>query len=138
MVVGYVVEPQETRLRVVLLQDEIDPVRSNTREVAVRIAGRLDEWHAVNAVREVPAAGFGLPTKALSTDGGGRVFLDPRDPSGMRTLQAVFQLELTVPGSAAADFIGRRAWVRFDHGAEPLPGRWYRAIRQVFLREFSV
>jgi putative peptide zinc metalloprotease protein len=137
-VVGYVVEPQETRLRVVLLQDEIDPVRSRTSAVAVRIAGQLDEIYIASTVREVPAAGYALPTKALSTDGGGRVFLDPRDPSGMRTLQAVFQLELTVPGSEAADFIGRRAWVRFDHGAEPLPGRWYRGLRQVFLREFSL
>ena len=137
-VVGYVVEPQETRLRVVLLQDEIDPVRSSTQDVAVRIAGRMDEIHVAEGLREVPAAGYTLPTKALSTDGGGRVFLDPRDPSGMRTLQAVFQLELTVPGSDAADFIGRRVWVRFDHGTEPLPGRWYRAVRQVFLREFSL
>jgi putative peptide zinc metalloprotease protein len=136
-VVGYVVEPQETRLRVVLLQDEIDPVRSKNEGVAVRIAGRLDEIHPVVTLREVPAAGYSLPTKALSTDGGGRVFLDPRDPSGMRTLQSVFQLELVVPGSEAADYIGRRAWVRFDHGAEPLPGRWYRAVRQVFLREFN-
>lgn len=137
-IIGYVVEPRETRLRVVLLQDEIDPVRSRTAEVAVRIAGRLDEIYTASEVREVPAAGYTLPTRALSTEGGGRVFLDPRDASGMRTLQAVFQLELTVPGSAAADFIGRRAWVRFDHGAEPLPGRWYRAVRQVFLREFSL
>jgi putative peptide zinc metalloprotease protein len=137
-VIGYVVEPQETRLRVVLLQDEIDPVRSDTRDITVRIAGRMGQIHAASGVREVPAAGYTLPTKALSTDGGGRVFLDPRDPSGMRTLQAVFQLELTMPGAEAADFLGRRAWVRFDHGAEPLPGRWYRAIRQVFLREFSI
>jgi putative peptide zinc metalloprotease protein len=137
-VVGYVVEPRETRLRVVLLPDEIDPVRSRTREVDVRIAGRMSEILPVSEVREVPAAGHVLPTRALSTEGGGRVFLDPRDTSGNRTLQPVFQLELIVPGTSSADFIGRRAWVRFDHGAEPLPGRWYRRLRQVFLREFSL
>lgn len=137
-VVGYVIEPQQTRLRVALLQNEIDAVLSLTTQAQVRIAGQLDELYPVSEVRSVPAAGYTLPTKALSTEGGGRVLLDPREPDGALTLQPVFQLELTVPASDAAQFIGRRAWVRFDHGYEPLPARWYRGLRQVFLREFSV
>lgn len=137
-VVGYVVEPRATFLRVVLNQDEIDPVRSSTRAVTVRLAGRMGRIYPVESVREVPAASHSLPSRVLSTEGGGRAFLDPRDPSGARTLQSVFHLELVLDTAETADFVGRRAWVRFDHGPEPLPARWYRALRQLFLSKFSV
>jgi putative peptide zinc metalloprotease protein len=90
------------------------------------------------ALREVPAAGYSLPTKALSTDGGGRVFLDPRDPSGMRTLQSVFQLELTVPGSEAADLSGGAPGCASIMARSRCPDAGTAAVRQVFLREFSL
>ena len=35
-----------------------------------------------------------LPSKALSTEGGGTVPIDPRDPKGTKTMQRVFQLSL--------------------------------------------
>jgi putative peptide zinc metalloprotease protein len=33
--------------------------------------------------------------------------------------------------------VGARAWVRFDHGAQPLAMRWYREARQVLLQHFN-
>ena len=33
---------------------------------------------------------------------------------------------------------GSRAYVRIDHGAEAIVSQWYRRLRQVFLRQFSV
>ena len=137
-VVGYVVEPGSTRVQTVLTQADIDLVRSRTQTVAVRVAGRMGEKLHVGQVREIPAATQTLPSRALSTEGGGWIFLDPSDPSGATALQTLFQLELILPESASSGFVGRRVWIRFDHGAEPLPWRWYRALRQLFLKQFQV
>ena len=92
----------------------------------------------VHASIDLPAAAYSLPSPVLGTQGGGRMFLDPRDPTGARTLQAVFQFELTIPDADPEQVVGRRAWVRFGLGSEPLPARWYRSLRQLFLRNFSV
>jgi len=98
----------------------------------------MGRTYPVERVREIPAAAFSLPSPVLGSQGGGRTFLDPRDTSGARTLQAVFQFELTIIGTDAAELVGRRTWVRFDLGTEPLPARWYRSLRQLFLKRFSV
>jgi putative peptide zinc metalloprotease protein len=44
----------------------------------------------------------------------------------------VILVDLTLPASTLQR-VGSRAWVRFDHGAEPLADRWTRRLRQVFL-----
>jgi putative peptide zinc metalloprotease protein len=54
----------------------------------------------------------------------------------MRTLEPVVLVDLTLT-SMNLKRIGGRAWVRFDHGLEPLAGRWYRRLRQVLLQHFN-
>jgi putative peptide zinc metalloprotease protein len=34
--------------------------------------------------------------------------------------------------------MGEHVYVRFEHGAEPLGQRIYRAVRQLFMRQFTV
>jgi putative peptide zinc metalloprotease protein len=34
--------------------------------------------------------------------------------------------------------LGKRVWVRFDHGTLPLGFQMYRALRQLFLRLYNV
>jgi putative peptide zinc metalloprotease protein len=89
-------------------------------------------------LREVPAASDRLPSRALGTTGGGRVAVDPLDPDGLRTLERVFQLDVSLPAAAAAREIGGRVYVRFDHGAEPVGWRAFRAVRRLFLRRLGV
>jgi putative peptide zinc metalloprotease protein len=62
--------------------------------------------------------------------------VDPGDSEGVRTLDNVFHIELEIPTSVPR--IGGRAYVRFDHGSEPLARQTYRRVRQLFLRHFDV
>jgi putative peptide zinc metalloprotease protein len=50
----------------------------------------------------------------------------------------VFLFDIEMPYHGGPYNVGGRIYVRFDHGKEPLAWRWYRAIRQVFLRRLNV
>ncbi len=117
---------------------DVDLVRRQTQAVELRLAERLTEVMSVTMQREVPAATHRLPSKMLGNMGGGRIPVDPRDEEGVRTLQTVFQFDVTLPTHMRAAQVGGRAYVRFDHGAEPLARQWYRALRQLFLSHFHV
>ena len=62
---------------------------------------------------------------ALGDRAGGPYVTDPADKDGTRSLDPVFLFDLTLPGSAL-ERVGQRAWVRFDHGSQPLAVQLYR------------
>lgn len=137
--VGYVVEPgAPATARVALLQDDIAAVRQSTRSVQVILAG----WEArpvmADIRRELPGASVHLPTAALGTSGGGPISVDPRDKEGVTALRQVFQMDLSLPQVAYADYLGSRVHVRFDLGFEPVGIQMYRALRRLLLRQFNV
>ena len=135
---GHVVRPAATVVRVVVAQDEIELVRDRLEHVDVRLSNRLSEVVRVGVVRAVPAARDQLPSAALGTEGGGSLPTDPRDPKGAKSLTSVFQFDLELPPSAQQFYFGTRVYVRFNHLAEPLAAQWYRRVRQVFLARFNV
>jgi len=96
----------------------------------------LEDGTVAKLVREVPAATNQLPSAALSDRGGGPYVVDPADKEGLRTLEPVVLIDLKVPDTALKR-AGGRVWVRFDHGAEPLVGQWYRRLLQLFLQHFN-
>jgi putative peptide zinc metalloprotease protein len=89
-------------------------------------------------VREVPGAKDELPSNALSSQGGGTLAADPRDPHGAKSLASTFQFDLELPDEARGFGYGGRAYVRFALEPEPLALQWYRRIRQTFLARFYV
>jgi len=135
--VAFVVAPGTARARVLVSQDDIDLVRDRTRGVEVKLAGRLGETLPAHLRREVPAASAQLPNPALSTAGGGKVALDPRQGDKGIALQGWFEFELDLPDTRSRT-LGERVYVRFEHGWEPLAWRWLRAGRQLFMRRFTV
>ncbi len=139
-VVGYVIVPSRLTLVTVVPQGEVALVRQRTERVELRTVG--DVWNPILAriAREVPAATQDLPSLALSLAGGGNIGLDPQATQGgeMRALTPLFQFELTLYGDALPSTLGRRVFVRFEHGAEPLADQWYRGLRQMFLQRFTV
>ncbi len=137
-VFAYVADFSNPSLRVVVGQDVIDLVRQRTRGVAVRLADHVSQVFPAEIVREVPSATDRLPSLALSTEGGGDIVLDPSDPSGQKALERIFQLELRMPPTRFVSTIGGRVHVRFDHGNEALAWRFYRSIRQLFLKHLNV
>ncbi len=133
--IGYVVDQSNGRIRVVVAQEDIGLIRERIDEVWVRLSEQVDKPLRASVTRFVPAAMSRLPSRVLGTQGGGSVPVDPKDAEGLRTLDQVFHLELEIPQSVSR--VGGRAYVRFDHGAEPLAQQAYRRVRQLFLRRFD-
>ena len=136
--IGHVVRPAATLVRVVVGQDDIDLVRQRLVHADVRLANQMWMVTRVSLVREAPAAKDQLPSAALGTEGGGTLASDPRDQKGGKALASVFQFDLELPTDAQQSYFGTRAYVRFDHLAEPLAAQWYRRLRQLFLARFHV
>jgi putative peptide zinc metalloprotease protein len=137
-VLGYVVEPSAVTVRVVVSQPDADLVRARTRLIQVRLPENFTEVTEATLKREVPAATDRLPGRALGQPGGGAVATDPMDRMGLKSFEKMFLFDIAPPAAAWGLNIGGRAYVRFDHGTEPLVWRWYRALRQLFLKRFNV
>ncbi|MEE9493835.1 MAG: biotin/lipoyl-binding protein [Gammaproteobacteria bacterium] len=137
-VVAYVVDQPLTRARIVVPQQYADRVRSSTQAIELRPIEDISRVITAQIKRERPAASNRLPSKALGTRGGGDIAVDPADMDGLKTAQSIFQFDLVLPEDANLSYSGSRVYVRFDHGTQPLGIQWYRSLRQLFLRQFSV
>jgi putative peptide zinc metalloprotease protein len=136
--VGWLTTAAPPLVRVALPQAAIAPVRADTRAVEVRLPQDPGRSWPARVRREVPAAGRELPGAALGRQAGGSWALDPRDGAGTRTLESLFELELTLPEGPADPFPGSRAMVRFEHPPEPIGLRIGRAVRRLFLSHFRL
>ena len=135
--IGSVVPPASVRARVLVAQEDIDYVRTRTQGVRAKLAGRLYDTYDARILREMPKATDEVANLALSTLGGGRAALDPTEAQKSKTLQTWFQFELELPGTPAF-VIGEHVYARFEHPPEPIAWRMYRAVRQLFLKQFLV
>jgi putative peptide zinc metalloprotease protein len=135
---AYVVKLEQIIVRTVVPQADIALIRERTRGVEVRLAERFDDPVPATILREVPGASERLPSPALGQAGGGQVAVDPRDTQGVTAIQKVFQVDLEIPTHFPLLNVGGRAYVRFDHGAEPLASQWARQLRQLFLARLNV
>lgn len=136
--IAQVLELGKLHARVVVPQEAIDLVRDRREAVDVRLAETTHKVVPAVVKRVVPTASEELPSSALGTAGGGDVPTDPLDPKGVRALQKLFQLELELSDAPEYVNVGGRVYIRFNHGWEPLAGRWYRSIRRLFLSRFNV
>jgi len=50
----------------------------------------------------------------------------------------IFQVDLELPSDLSLLNVGGRAYVRLDHGWEPLAVQWARQLRQLFLSRLNV
>ena len=135
---GYVIQDSRRVVRAVVSQDDVDLVRNRLVRVDVRLAERVEDAYPAALVREVPAARDRLPSTALSSEGGGAIAADPRDPKGGKALASTFQFDLELPPQVPSVSYGGRVYVRFVLQPEPLATQWYRRIRQAFLARFHV
>lgn len=135
---GYVVNEEVARARVVITQDDLDRIVRNLEQVELRLASAADEIINGRLLREVPQASNQLPSPVLSVDGGGLFALDPEGLTPLSTHERVFEFEVELPLSVEQAMIGTRVHVRFDHGNETLWTQFYRRFRQLFLRRLNV
>ena len=134
--VALVVDYSRGTIRVAVTQADIGLIRGRTRSVAVRLAEGIGVPVGATLKRAVPSAGDRLASAALGTTGGGRFAVDPADEEGTRALDKVFDIELELAEPVSR--LGGRAYVRFEHGTEPLGLQCYRRLRQLFLGRFHV
>lgn len=136
--IAYILDRHQLIARTVVTQDDIDLVRTSLNSAEIRFADAIPQIHGVEVIREVPGGVDELPTAALSPNGGGKIATDPQDQNGLKTLERIFLLDLSLPPNTPPSAFGERVYVRFDHRAEPLASQWYRRLRQLFLSRFNV
>jgi putative peptide zinc metalloprotease protein len=138
-VLGYVLGEARPVVRVLVEQAVVDAIASGTRAVGLRGAGQADRVVTGHIVRHVPAGSDESPSRALLSQGGGRIAADPRDPQGRRSLERVFQVDVEPDAALGpAGLYGQRVNVRFDLQREPLAQQWYGGVRRLFLAHFGV
>jgi putative peptide zinc metalloprotease protein len=135
---GYMLDRQRLVARVAILQENIGLVRRGLKNAELRFADAVPTTYKVKLLREVPSGLEELPTAALGSHGGGSVPIDPNDTKGLKTLERVFYVDLSLPPEAIPSAFGGRVFVRFEHAGEPLLSQWHRRLRQLFLSKFHV
>ncbi|HET7197095.1 MAG TPA: hypothetical protein VFI86_00390, partial [Burkholderiales bacterium] len=135
---GYVIGAEPPLVRAVVPQDAVDPVRVATDRILVRLVDRPALVLEGHVVRQVPGGEAYLPSRALATEGGGQIATDPRDSSGPKALERMFQFDVALEGAPPLAVFGERAYLRFEHKPEPLASRWTRDLRRLFLSRFGV
>lgn len=136
--IGYVVGEQTPVVRVVVTQADVDRVRNGLRGVQVSLPGALGEPMAGRLVRAVPKAAHELPSAALGQGGGGLHAVDPRDSKQTTTIESLFEFELELPDPKAANHLGQRAYVSFEHPPEAIAWRWLRLARRQLLSRLEI
>ncbi len=135
---AYIVNSEQLVVRAVLTQQRIERLQAGVTDVKVRLAHQFSRPMAASLTRQTPAASFELPSPALAYDGRRGIAVASHDTDGLRTLERVFHIELTLPASARVPGIGGRAYVTLQHEPESIGQRWWRSTRQLFLKQFTV
>jgi len=133
---GHVLAPDQLRVRAAVAQDDADLVRQRTVHADVRLADMPESLTRAVLSQDTPAASRSLPSAALGDRAGGPYATDPSDAKGLRSLDPVFLVDLALTDTSVVR-AGARAWVRFDHGTEPLAQQLLRRATQLFLKHFD-
>jgi putative peptide zinc metalloprotease protein len=136
--IGYIADFSNPVLIVVVPEESADLVRSSTSLVEFRFIDSMANVWPARVSREVPKITDRLPNAALATTGGGVLSVDPDASGELRSLNKVLQLELTFDQPGTVPGLGGRVHVLFRHADQAIAVRAWRAMRQLFLREFSV
>lgn len=133
--VGYVVNPEELIVRVVVPQTSVGLFAKDVKNVSVRLAEQPRQVIQAEILRQTPAGSLSLPSRALGAAGGGNIAVDTTDENGTTAVNKVFQLDLALPEHSIASGLGTRAFVRVNHGREALARQWLRSARQLLLNK---
>jgi putative peptide zinc metalloprotease protein len=135
--VAYVINYDDVSVRVVVPQNAIGLVRQNVEDVEIRFVDQMNKAYQADISREIPAATYKLPSKALAQQGGGNIKTDPFDADGIKTKNQYFQFEITMPDELDASLVGQRVYVKILHGYQTFAMQWYRSIKELFLDELG-
>ncbi len=135
-VLGYVLQDHATRLRAAIPQSDAALVKNHTHSISVRLMESGATPIRATLTTETPSATNHLPSPALSYSAGGPVITDPGDSDNLTTIDPVFIVDVLIY-SDQVKRVGERAWLRFDHGREPLLTQWMLRWKQLILQHIS-
>ena len=137
---GYVSKKDRLIVRSVVSQADIGLLRNNVSQVQVRLAENPTQTVIGRILRETPAASSTLPSAALTTAGGGNIAVSRSSKTANERVadEKLFQVDIELPEGLFVTGLGERAYIRFDHGSEPLAMQWYRSSRQLLLSRLSL
>ncbi len=135
---GYILGNEPLTIRMAVSQDNIGQLRQRIEGISIKLASDPGRAYDAEIIRQAPEATNQLPSTALATIGGGKFILNPDSKDQLVSLQKVFLVDLSFNQTPQNILLGTRAYVRIDHGGEPLARQWFRRIRQTFLRQFNV
>lgn len=133
---GYILGNSELRLRAAIAQQDFNKLNQYPGKVMAQLGNPENNAQPVNIVQIRPSATYDLPSPALSYSNGGEFLTDPTDEQKQTTMSPIFLVDLTVPGLPTKQ-LGRRVWLRFDHGKKPLLQQWALHWEQLFIQHFS-
>ena len=133
---GYILGDSNLRLRAVIAQKDFNTLNQYPGEVLAKLSTSEKNVKSVNIVQIRPSATYQLPSPALSYKNGGTFLTDPADEQSQTTLSPIFIVDLEAPGMTS-EHLGRRIWLRFDHGSKPLLQQWAFHWEQLFIQHFS-
>ena len=134
--IGYVLAGGNIGVRAAVPEYDAALVHDHTRSAEVFLVEGQALPANAELVRDLPATTHTLPSAALGDRGGGPYVTDPADKEGLRSLEPVVIVDLMLP-STELQRLGGRAWVRFEHDAEPVASRWMRRMRQLLLKHVN-
>ncbi len=134
---GFVMPDGAPLIRAVVLQSQIDLVRSRLVGVEFRAASGMRREVSGTILRAPPAAVSDVPSEALATSAGGPVVAQVAENGRARAIDPFFIVDI-VPNEPMSLGVGERVYVRFDHGPEPVLFRISRSVRRLFLSQFDV
>lgn len=133
---GYVLTEGDALIRAAVPVEDAFLVQQQTIAAEVRLIERNQGEMVANLRPSGQAATRRLPSPALGDRAGGPYATDTADKEGVMLLEPVFLFDLSLPGEGL-ERVGQRAWVRFDHGFQPLAMQAYRRLSQLFLKHFN-
>ena len=135
---GYVAAFSDLTVRVAVPQRILDRVRRHTDSVEVRLAADASRTLPAQILSEVPRVSDQLPSATLGSQAGGSIAVDARDETGIRAMDQIYQLDITLPSESLQGYIGSKVHVRFNHDAEPIGQQWLRSLRQLVLQRLQI
>jgi len=134
---GFVADPARMMAVILVPVDAIDPVRHGHSRVYLRFATARGETVEGRILRITPSSDDVLPSKVLSSDGGGPFAPDPRARDPLTSFERFYRVDVAAPGIGGHP-VEERVYALFRHDWEPVGFRWYRGLRQLLLGRLDV
>jgi putative peptide zinc metalloprotease protein len=135
-VLAYVIDLSEVIVKAIIPQNKYDQLNTGGRNWQVKLNSQPEHTFKAAAGQEVPRASYQLPSAKLGSAGGGAIMVDARDTEGRTVLEAVYQVELTIP-NYTEHYLAGKVEVKAQHQPENFATYVYRVLTRFLSNNFQ-